>query len=273
MSGLQSLWDNLWKDYTSFNPHAKKVYDVLLAREKTKDPSAGALINDHVAYRTFDVDGLGVDALAATFEKYGYEYKKDYHFKQKKLYAKHYEHKSDPNQPKIFISELLTNEFSPRVREIVDVVKKACDPAKIQTDEFLWSGRSWKVSYETYQALLAESEYAAWMYAFGYRPNHFTVSFNHMKSFSSLQELNEYLKSQGFSLNSAGSEIKGSPTEYLEQSSTLAGKVDVEFEDAKHSIPACYYEFARRYPLPDGKLYTGFVATSADKIFESTNAR
>jgi len=25
--------------------------------------------------------------------------------------------------------------------------------------------------------------------------------------------------------------------------------------------------------MPDGKLYTGFVAASADKIFESTNAK
>ncbi|HAW93191.1 TPA: DUF1338 domain-containing protein, partial [Candidatus Azambacteria bacterium] len=30
---------------------------------------------------------------------------------------------------------------------------------------------------------------------------------------------------------------------------------------------------ARRYPLSCGMLYSGFVAASADKIFESTNAR
>ncbi|MGB1300776.1 MAG: DUF1338 domain-containing protein, partial [Pseudoalteromonas tetraodonis] len=35
----------------------------------------------------------------------------------------------------------------------------------------------------------------------------------------------------------------------------------------------CFYEFAIRYPKPDGEIYTGFVAASADKIFESTNAR
>jgi hypothetical protein len=111
------------------------------------------------------------------------------------------------------------------------------------------------------------------MYAFGYRTNHFTVSFNHLKSFRDLEELNSFLKEQGFALNSAGGEIKGSVADHLEQSSTLAGKVQVQFEDAEHSIPACYYEFARRYPLTDGKLYTGFVATSADKIFESTDVR
>ncbi len=30
-------------------------------------------------------------------------------------------------------------------------------------------------------------------------------------------------------------------------------------------------EFAHRYPLPNGNLFQGFVAKSADKIFESTN--
>ena len=37
-----------------------------------------------------------------------------------------------------------------------------------------------------------------------------------------------------------------------------------------HSIPCCYYEFAKRYTQADGKLFRGFVAQSADKIFEST---
>jgi hypothetical protein len=36
-------------------------------------------------------------------------------------------------------------------------------------------------------------------------------------------------------------------------------------------IPGCYYEFAKRYPDADGKLYSGFIAKSADKIFESTD--
>ena len=58
----------------------------------------------------------------------------------------------------------------------------------------------------------------------------------------------------------------------LEQSSTLADKVAVNFSDKTVKIPSCFYEFAKRYPLNNGQLYTGFVAASADKIFESTNA-
>ncbi|GAM56151.1 hypothetical protein JCM19231_5246 [Vibrio ishigakensis] len=57
----------------------------------------------------------------------------------------------------------------------------------------------------------------------------------------------------------------------LEQSSTMADKVDVAFSDAVHSIPGGFYEFAKRYQDNQGELYHGFVAASADKIFESTN--
>ncbi len=59
----------------------------------------------------------------------------------------------------------------------------------------------------------------------------------------------------------------------LEQSSTLADEAVAEFTDGDQLIPSCFYEFALRYAMPNGKLYTGFVAASADKIFESTNVR
>ena len=52
----------------------------------------------------------------------------------------------------------------------------------------------------------------------------------------------------------------------------MADKVVVNFTDGDVEIPSCFYEFARRYPMDNGQLYTGFVAASADKIFESTNS-
>jgi hypothetical protein len=75
----------------------------------------------------------------------------------------------------------------------------------------------------------------------------------------------------GFSLNSSGGEVKGTPEDLLQQSSTLADKVKVKFIEGTYEIPCCYYEFAQRYYDSTGKLYNGFVAKSADKIFESTN--
>jgi hypothetical protein len=50
--------------------------------------------------------------------------------------------------------------------------------------------------------------------------------------------------------------------------------MEVEFADGQmHAVPTCYYEFAKRYPDASGKLFQGFVATSADKIFESTDTK
>ena len=98
------------------------------------------------------------------------------------------------------------------------------------------------------------------------------VFVNHLKKYSDLETLNDFLKAKGFKLNTSGGEIKGTPQVFLEQSSTLANSVKVEFTDSKREIPSCYFEFAKRYPLASGELYQGFVAKSADKIFESTNA-
>jgi hypothetical protein len=47
--------------------------------------------------------------------------------------------------------------------------------------------------------------------------------------------------------------------------------LEFNFVEGTFEIPSCYYEFALRYPDTDGKLYSGFIAKSADKIFESTD--
>ncbi|MCK5029211.1 MAG: DUF1338 family protein, partial [Bacteroidales bacterium] len=57
----------------------------------------------------------------------------------------------------------------------------------------------------------------------------------------------------------------------LQQSSIMANHINVEFSDGSYSIPGCYYEFTQRFPNGKGGLYSGFIAQSADKIFESTN--
>jgi hypothetical protein len=83
--------------------------------------------------------------------------------------------------------------------------------------------------------------------------------------------LNQLLKEKGFILNSSGGEIKGSKKELLQQSSTMADRSMVEFEEGREVVPSCYYEFALRFKSENGELYEGFIASSADKIFESTN--
>ncbi|MGK0368015.1 MAG: hypothetical protein ACI9QD_001155, partial [Thermoproteota archaeon] len=122
-----------------------------------------------------------------------------------------------------------------------------------------------------YENLFKMSPYAAWIAALGYRPNHFTIFINKLKSIDTIETLNKIIKEAGYKLNDAGGEIKGSEEVCLKQSSTLAMNSDIEFSDGFKSIPVSYYEFASRFPDESGELYQGFVAKSADKIFESTD--
>lgn len=260
---LTQLLDKMWVDYTAINPLAQKIFDLLTTQGES-------LSNDHIALRTFNHPRLTIDVLAKPFLSWGYKESGDYHFTEKKLYAKHYQH-SDPKMPKIFISELKLEEFSTSLRQMVDSLVAQIPEGLENALDFTSIGRPWNVSTETYDALLKESDYAAWVAAFGYRPNHFTVFINDLKKFSDITVLNTFLKDNGFKLNNSGGEIKGSKEVLLEQSSTLANNIEVTFSDAKRMIPACYYEFAKRYAMTDGNLYQGFVAASADKIFESTS--
>lgn len=260
---VTALFDNIWQNYLEVTPSAEKVHQLL--------GSGADVINDHVAYRTFNLEQINLDKLAQHLTNLGYEECGEYHFEAKKLYAKHFEHK-DTTLPKVFISELLVEEFPEEIQAIIKKLVMQMEPSAAQQDDFLYSGTHWSLSSQEYQTLLAESEYAAWLAAWGFRANHFTVSINHLENYSTIEAVNEAVKQGGFTLNTVGGEIKGDENVKLEQSSTMADNAPVQFTDGVEEIPSCFYEFALRYPLANGELYTGFVAASADKIFESTNA-
>ncbi len=257
------LFQSLWNDYiTRLCPSADKVHRLLEEDE--------ALINDHIALRTFNIAPLGIDTLAKPFLALGYKVCGDYVFESKKLVAKHFEH-PDPLQPKVFISELKVEECSPQLQSIVAKLMEQVDAAKLEGNAFLYSGRLWDLSFADYQVLAQESEYASWLAAHGYGANHFTVNVNQLNTFTEVKQVNDHLREAGFTINEAGGEVKGSPEVLLEQSSTMADKVPVAFIEGTEIVPGGFYEFAKRYSMANGELYTGFVAASADKIFESTN--
>lgn len=256
------IFKKLWADYATHNPSVQKVYDLFVSHNETVE-------NDHIAFRTFDDDRVGIDVLSKVFIEAGYRYAGDYHFEEKKLYAKHFEIE---NGPRVFISQLLTAEFSPFLQETVQQLIGQISDDVLSSNELVFSGNTWHpISYEVYEKLRSESEYAAWVYVHGFMVNHFTVSVNNLKKFTTLQQVNALLKDNGFRINDSGGEIKGTPTELLEQSSIRSEMVHVQFKEGLKEVPGCYYEFALRYPDTDGKLYSGFIAKSADKIFESTD--
>lgn len=259
------LFHQLWQNYRDVTPSAVQIHQLLGTKEGTR------IINDHIALRTFNLSPVELNALAEHFLALGYYQGGEYHFQGKKLYARHYQH-PDPEAPRVFISELLTEQCSPELQYTIKELVAGMTKEQVSADDFLYSGRHWDLDYSTYCKLLEESEYAAWVAAWGYRANHFTVSINHLQHFQTVADVNQLLKNNGFSVNASGGEVKGTPDDLLEQSSTMADRVPMQFKDQKVTIPSCFYEFARRYPTHDGSLYNGFVAASADKIFESTNA-
>jgi hypothetical protein len=258
------LFNKLWKQYSEINVQANQIHALL--RERGED-----VVNDHIALRTFNLPGVNVESLSRVFKDMGYVEKGTYEFEQKKLVAKHYEL---AGQPRVFISELKVEEFSPFLQETVKKLMTQIPSSLPESESFVVSGRSWSpVSFATYKKLRQESEYAAWLVAFGYIANHFTISVNALTTFDDLAGLNTFIKDSGFNLNQAGGEIKGSEKVFLAQSSTLAAEVRAEFAESEHLIPCCYYEFAQRFNMADGNEFSGFVAQSADKIFESTDVQ
>ena len=67
-----------------------------------------------------------------------------------------------------------------------------------------------------------------------------------------------------------GTTILESLTRVIESRLRVRG-VPVKFIEGEYMVPACYYEFAERFRAKDGEIFSGFIAESADKIFESTD--
>lgn len=259
------IFTKLWQQYSAMNPSVQEVYDLFIAEGETVE-------NDHIAFRTFNHDPVNIDKLADIFIHAGYKFVKEYHFEEKKLYARHYEHETDSKAPRIFISQLKTELFSEFLQDIVNKLIENIPQSILDSEEIIFTGNSWgEPSFNIYNRIREESEYAAWLYVYGFTVNHFTVNVNALQKYNSVEKVNQLLKENGFLINDSGGEIKGSAAELLEQSSIKAEMIDVNFSEGIKMIPGCYYEFAKRYPDSSGKLYSGFIAKSADKIFESTD--
>lgn len=265
IQAITNLFDSFWKGYADITPQAKFIHNLLTTR-------GNQVVNDHIALRTYNRGPLAMAKMAQIFTDLGYQQKGEYFFVEKKLKAFHFEHPID-YLPKVFISELLVEQMSPFIQQSIEkCLDLVASDYRLSSSDLL-GYRPWSPLYTNYQRMYQESEYAAWVYAFGLRANHFTVFINQLQNPNDIRPLNELIKANGLKLNSSGGEIKGSPKVYLEQSSTMAAEIEWPFQDQKAVIPSCYYEFAQRYPMPNGKLYQGFVETSADKIFESTNQK
>jgi hypothetical protein len=248
------LLDVLWRDYVASAPQAARIHELLTQRGEI-------LGHDHIALRTYGAPGIGMDVLARPFEGLGWRPRDDYGFRDKHLRARYWQH-DDAAVPKLFISELVLDELSPDAQDLIGRILDQVPAGFEARDDVPWAGRPWRIAHAEYSALAAESEYAGWVAAFGFRVHHFTVDLDSLSTFPDLEALAAFLIEHGFTLDDRGGTIKGSRADRLEQSSTRADTAAVVFADRKVRIPSCHYEFARRYRLPSGELFHGFAPAS-----------
>ncbi|TYI99985.1 hypothetical protein E1A91_A13G056600v1 [Gossypium mustelinum] len=276
--------------YLNRNPTAKSILKLVSSVDDEQ------ICYDHLAFRTFGVNGYGINSLASLFLDYGYTPKEELRFPAKKLKALWFSPPNSSSQdggsgvngplPRVFISELRVDQLSPRAQEIIrKYTKKSGSGNKYAALASALGSLTWeKPLYSEFQQLAGESEYAAWTLVNGYALNHVTISTHRLKSnLRNIKSLNEFIEKNGFKLNSDGGVLKVSPDGLLLQSSTVADSMPFSFSDGvDESVPCSYIEFAERLVLPQYKNLSeseikeshrrdGFEVGNADKIFESTS--
>ncbi|XP_022726705.1 uncharacterized protein LOC111282733 [Durio zibethinus] len=276
--------------YLNRNPTAKSILELVHSVDNEQ------ICYDHLAFRTFGINGYGINSMASFFLDYGYTQKEELRFPAKKLRALWFSPPSSSSQdggsgvngplPRVFISELLVDQMSPKTQEIIrKYTEKSGSGNKYAALASAMGSLTWeKPLYSEFQQLAGESEYAAWTLVNGYALNHVTISAHRLKSnLRSIKSLNQFIEKSGFKLNSEGGVLKVSPDGLLLQSSTVADSIPFCFSDGiNETVPCSYIEFAERLVLPQYKNLPerevkeshrrdGFEVGNADKIFESTS--
>lgn len=291
-SFLRNVLASMEAVYLSRNPTAKAILELVPSVQND------TISYDHIAFRTFGMNGHGIDSLASFFLDFGYTQREELSFPAKKLKALWFSPPSISNAahydgngingplPRVFISQLLVDQMSQQTQEIIrKYTESSYNGKKHAALASALGSLTWeKPSHSEFVQLARESEYAAWTLVNGYALNHVTISTHRLKSYlKNIKNLNQFIEENGYKLNSEGGVLKVSPDGLLLQSSTLADSVSFEFSDGiTASVPCSYIEFAERLVLPQYKHIPqtevkeyhrrdGFEVGNADKIFESTS--
>jgi hypothetical protein len=289
------LFDVLWDRY-------RQRVSYVAAYEQVIQQAGATFVNDHIAFRTFACQRpmTGIASLSRIFEALDYQAAGCYQFADKQLGAIHYQH-TNPQFPKLFISELKVWELDPNARKIIlQVLQSHREPLDEETLSALFArdGRDsidraalldrivrqfhelpWDVpEKKDVTALNQDSQYAAWVLVHGYNVNHFTSLINShgVESLNSIEKTVDALRDAGVPMKA---EIEGQPGSKLRQTATEAVHIDVEVREqaraAKMPWTYAYFELAERGEITDpesGKRgrFEGFLGPQATHLFEMT---
>jgi hypothetical protein len=244
MEGARLL-DRLWERYAVEVPAAASFVAL----------SGGRFTNDHVAFRSLAREGGGIDLFAPIFERLGWRRAGEYEFPDAHLAAIHLSHPE--KLPRVFLSQIDGRRLSASARAILDGIPR--DPPPPTEIEALveWFGAPAVVDEAALLTLEAESQYAAWLLAFGRKVNHFTGAVDDVASWQ------VRMRSAGVPMKA---EIEGAPGSVLRQTATAAARLPIQLSDGRsRDWPYAYFEIAERRPGFDG-----FLGTQARQLFEMT---
>ena len=295
----KSLMEKLWEGYCQRVTYAQQYADMVKSE-------GGNVVNDHCAFRTFNTftggQTSGIRAIEEVLESLGYEKISPYSFPSKHLNSFHYQHPTNINFPKFFVTQLEVVELSEEAQNLInEAVKDTPDLLAGESRQLLatlkqnkelisdeadrlvetlakFFSRPWKpAKKETILTLNKESQFAAWTLLHGNSVNHFTAYINHQNvpAWGDIEQTMKVLSEAGIPIKQEIEGLKGSK---LRQSSTQAIDEDCPVIDADGSPTTirwsyAYYELAERgYLENDGQKvwFDGFLGEQATNLFEMT---
>ncbi|KAJ4871709.1 Uncharacterized protein Rs2_46644 [Raphanus sativus] len=259
---LRNVLESILKTYLMKNPTVKTIWELVQSMDNEK------ICYDHFTFRTFKVDGYGIDSLSSFFMDYGYKIGGELEFSKNKSKVKwfsppdvHVPHDghglTNGPLPRIVIAEVLLDQLSPESQGVIRKYLKPEGGKQAVLSSTLGSLIWEKPTWNDFKQLAKENEFAAWTLIHGYTMNHLAFSVHRFKhQFSDIKFIKQYLEEKEFKLNTDGGVIKVSQDGLLLQVSSIADKLafkDVPFDEIK--------EFHRR---------EGFELDNASNIMEST---
>jgi hypothetical protein len=239
------LLELLWDRYSAEVPYARTFAAL----------SGGHFRNDHIALRSLARPGGGIALFAHVFERFGWKPAGKYSFPETHLSAIHMSHPE--GLPRVFISELHAEKLSAEAQRLLAALP--VDPPAPTSIEALadWFCAPPPPEESALLTLERESQYGAWLLAFGRKVNHFTGTVDDVEVWQ------RRMLEAGVPMKR---DIEGAPGGDLRQTATHAAPVTVALRDGRtRSWPYAYFEIAQRAPGFDG-----FLDSQARALFDMT---
>ncbi len=247
------LLDRLWTSYVARVPFAARFAGL-----------AGSFENDHIALRTLDRPGSGLDLFVNVFERLGWRPRDTYAFPDAHLKAVYL---SQDGLPRVFVSTLDIQAFPVTVRETLEQHppdQAAPDGSNPDQLAAWFCAPARRPARAAWEHVMQHTQYGGWVLLFGRMVNHFTARVDDVEAWQ------RRLLGAGVPMKD---EIEGAAlapgAAGLRQTATHAANVDVTLGDgATVNTPYAYFEIAQRQGGFDG-----FLTPQARQLFEMTRPR